>query len=151
MESIYLDEVEKRILNALIDNSRLSYRELAKEVHTSVVTISNKMKKFNRLGIIKKSTVMLDYDILGYQMPVFIRVKVAQGKFSQVEKQLFKDSQVTAIYDSTGDFDMLLLARFRNRNSLNSYLKKIQQYEFVERVHTNLILNVLMEKPMKLI
>ena len=46
----------------------------------------------------------------------------------------------------TGDFDAAILARFKNRRQMDSFLKKIQTYDFVERTNTRLILNAIKEK-----
>lgn len=144
-----IDQSSKRILNALINNSKKSYRELAKEAHVSVATVSNKLKELEKEKIIKKYTTLIDYDELGYDTHVFIKIRVSQGKEFVVEKKLLNDLHVSAIYDITGDFDVLVIARFRNRKDLDKYLKKIQTFEFVNRVQTNLILNTIVEEPIE--
>ena len=63
-----------------------------------------------------------------------------------LETKLFNNPNVTAIYDTTGEFDVLVIARFKNRKALDNYLKIIQGYEFVERTETKLILNTIKEE-----
>ncbi|MEK6873729.1 MAG: Lrp/AsnC family transcriptional regulator [Nanoarchaeota archaeon] len=145
-----LTESEKRIINVLIKDSRKSYRDIAKESKVSIATISNKMKLFNKEGIINGHTTLIDYDKLNYDLHVMISVKVSQGKEVTVEKKLFNNPNVTSIYDITGEFDVLVIARFKNKKSLDNYLKAIQAYEFVERTQTNLILNTIKERPIEL-
>lgn len=144
-----IDQSSKKILNSLIKDSRKSYRELAKEAHVSVATVSNKLKEMSKEGIIRKYTTSIDYDKLGYDTHVFIKIRVSQGKEFIVEKKLLNDFHVSAIYDITGDFDVLVIARFKNRNDLDKYLKKIQTFEFVNRVQTNLILSTIAEEPIE--
>ncbi|RMF04981.1 Lrp/AsnC family transcriptional regulator, partial [Candidatus Woesearchaeota archaeon] len=55
------------------------------------------------------------------------------------------DPHVTAVYDNTGDFDATVIAKFKNRRGLDSFLKKIQTYDFVERTETRMILNTIKE------
>ena len=62
-----------------------------------------------------------------------------------VEKKIAVDSHVFAVYDITGDFDAVVLAKFKSRKSMDAFLKKIQTYDFVERTETNLILNTIKE------
>jgi len=145
-----IDKSSKKILNVLINNSKKSYRELAKEAHVSVGTVSNKLKELEKEKIIKKYTTLVDYDKLGYDIHVFIKIRVSHGKEFSVEKKLLNDFHVSAIYDITGDFDVLVIARFRNRKELDAYLKKIQKFEFVNRVQTNLILNTIAEEPIEI-
>ena len=145
-----LTESEKRIINSLIRNSRQSYRELAKESKVSLATIANKIKLFSKEGVINGHTTLIDYDKLDYDLHVMINIRVSQGKEVVVEKKLFNNPNVTAIYDTTGEFDVLVIARFKNRKALDNYLKVIQAYEFVERTQTNLILNTIKEKPIEI-
>lgn len=51
-----------------------------------------------------------------------------------------------SVYDTTGDFDSLIIAKFKNTNELNSFVKKLLAEEFVERTNTSLILNVVKDE-----
>ncbi|PIN95667.1 AsnC family transcriptional regulator [Candidatus Pacearchaeota archaeon CG10_big_fil_rev_8_21_14_0_10_31_9] len=141
---------DKKIINALIDNPRKSYRELAKEVHVSVATIGNRLKNLEKNSIIKKYSTIIDYDQIGYDTHVMINIRVSRGQEKTVEKKLFNSPNVTAIYDITGEFDILVIARFKNRNGLDVYLKTIQAYEFVQRTQTNLVLSTIKERPIQI-
>jgi DNA-binding Lrp family transcriptional regulator len=101
-------------------------------------------------GLIKGFTAILDHDKLGYEFPVSIRISISKGKLFDVEKRIASHPCVFAIYDITGDFDSLVLAKFKTRKQLDSFLKKIQGFEFVERTETNLILNIIKETALRL-
>ncbi len=145
-----LNESEKRILNALMLNSRQSYKDLAKQAKVSIVTISNKMKKFKDLKIINGFNTLINHSALGYDFHVFIQIKVSRGKESEIEKKLDSSPRISFIYDTTGEFDILIIGRFKSRSDLDKYVKLIQTYDFVERVQTSLILNTIKEKPILL-
>jgi DNA-binding Lrp family transcriptional regulator len=144
-----IDELDKRILNALIDNSRLSYRQIAKKIKVSVVTVMNRVKKLEKEGIIKKYTCLVDYEKLNYGFFVAMNVRISKGKEHDVEKKLALNENVYAIYDITGDFDVEIIGKFKTRHSLDEFVKKIQTFEFVERVNTKLILNIMKEDPIR--
>lgn len=141
-----LDNLAKEIINALIIDSRLSYRELAKKVKVSVVTAMNRAKALEKEGIIRRYTTIIDYDKVGYDVEVMIEIRISKGKLFEVEKKIATDPNVFAVYDMTGEFDAALLARFRNRREMDNFLKRIQTYDFVERTNTRLILNTIKEK-----
>ena len=145
-----LDSVDKKIVNVLSANSRLSYREIAKKVGVSVATALNRVKRMEKENVIQGYTVHVDYEEIGYGVSVVVHVRVAKGKLFAVEKKIAADSHVVALYDITGAFDALVIARFRSRRSLDAFLKKIQGYEFVERTETVLILNEIREKNVQL-
>ena len=141
-----LDNLAKEIINALIIDSRLSYRELAKKVKVSVVTAMNRAKALEKEGIIRRYTTIIDYDKVGYDVEVMIEIRISKGNLFEVEKKIATDPNVFAVYDMTGEFDAALLARFRNRREMDNFLKRIQTYDFVERTNTRLILNTIKEK-----
>ena len=80
-----------------------------------------------------------------YSGPVLIDIKVSGGKLKEVEERLKDEENVSAVYDITGEYDITIIARFRNRHDLDNFVKKLQTLENVERTHTKLILNVVCE------
>ncbi len=141
-----MEETDKKILNILAENSRLSLRQIAKQAHVSVGTVMNHVKSLEKHNIIKKYTAKLDYEKMGYDVEVIIDIRISKGKLFEVEKKISADPNVFAVYDTTGAFDAMILARFSNRRKMDNFLKKIQTYEFVERTETRLILKTMKEE-----
>ncbi len=141
-----IDKTDKDIMSILQEDSRLSYRQIAQRVGVSTATIMNRVKELEKNNIIKKYSVFLDYEKLGYDVEVMIEIRIAKGKLFEVEKEIAHDPNVFAVYDTTGDFDAVILARFQNRRKMDTFLKKIQKYDFVERTNTRFILNTIREK-----
>ena len=48
------------------------------------------------------------------------------------------------------DFDAVIIARFKNRKSMDYFLKKIQTYDFIERTFTKFILHTIKEEPLRI-
>jgi len=143
------DELDKQIMNLLLENSRLSYRQIAKKLKVSAATIMNRTKLLEKGGIIKNYTISIDYEKVGFDIEAIIEMRISKGKLIEVEKKIATNPNVFAVYDITGDFDAIILARFENRRKLDTFLKKIQTYDFVERVFTKIILNTLKEQQLK--
>ncbi len=137
---------DQKILNLLLENSRLSFRELAKKAGISVVTVINRVRELEKESIIKGYTAELDYEKLGYDVLAMILLRISKGKLFEVEKKISIHPNVFAVYDVTGHFDCLIIAKFNNRKALDVFLKKIQAYDFVERTETSLVLNTIKEK-----
>ena len=140
-----IDKKDTDILNILLENSRLSYRQIAKKANISVATVMHRVNRLEKEKIIKKFTTKIDYEQLGYDMQVIIDVRVSKGKLFEVEKKIAKHPNVTAVYDITGDFDVAIVAKFKNRKALDNFIKKLQTFDFVERTQTKLILNAIKE------
>jgi DNA-binding Lrp family transcriptional regulator len=137
------------ILNILLENARLSFREISKKAKVSVVTVINRVRDLEKRGILKAYTAELDYEKLGYDVQAVIHLRIAQGKMLESQRTLAGDSNVFAVYDITGDFDSMVIAKFKSRRGLDTFLKKIQKYEFIKRSKTTLILNTIKEKNIK--
>ncbi|MFH1432616.1 MAG: Lrp/AsnC family transcriptional regulator [archaeon] len=145
-----IDETDNIILNILLDDSKLSLRKIAGKAGISAATVLSRIKRLEKEGYIKKYTVLLDYERLGYDIDVLIDIKISKGKLFELEKKLAKSKNVFAVYDCTGAFDAVILARFRNRRTMDAFLKEIQKYDFIERTNTRLILNTIKEDNIKL-
>ena len=141
-----LDETDKKILNVLLDNSKLSLREISKKVSVSVATVMHRIDNMEEEGVIKSYTATLNYEKVGYDIEVMIEVRISKGKLFEVEKKIATHPNVFGVYDLTGDFDAAILARFKSRRQMDNFLKKIQTYDFVERTNTRLILNIIKQK-----
>ena len=59
------------------------------------------------------------------------------------EKKIARNPNVFAVYDITGEYDALILARFKNREALSTMIKEIHKSPNVERTNTHLILNII--------
>lgn len=143
------DDKDKAILNVVLKNSRLSLREIAKKVGLSVATVMNRLQALEKKGVIEQYGAKIDYEKLGYDVQVIIEIQIAKGKLFQVEKKIAKHPNVFAVYDTTGDFDVVIIARFRSRRTMDNFLKKIQKEEFIIRTRTKLILNIIKEEPIE--
>ena len=144
-----IDETDKKILNVLLEDSRLSYRQIAKNIGVSVATVMHRVNNLENNKIIRNYTTIVDYEKLGYDIEVIFEIRISKGKLFEVEEKIATHPNVFAVYDITGDFDAIILARFENRRKLDTFLKKIQTYDFVERVFTKIILNTLKEQQLK--
>src|SRR3989338_5766362 len=106
----------------------------------------NNIKKLEKEGVIKGYTAKLDYEKSGYDIEVMIEIRISKGRLFDVEKKIAVHPNVFAVYDVTGAFDAVVLARFPTRRQMDTFLKKLQTYEFVERTETKLILNAIKEE-----
>jgi DNA-binding Lrp family transcriptional regulator len=147
---IEIDDVDKKIINNLIDNAKFSYRQLAGKVGVSVATVMNRVKRLEKSGVITKYTIGVKYSLIGYDMQIIMDVRIAKGKLSEVEDKIAKHPNVFAVYDNTGPFDATIIAKFKDRRGADTFIKKVQTYDFVERTETKLLLGTVAEHMIKL-
>ena len=66
MKKIKLDEIDHQILDILIDNARIPFTDISKKLLVSAGTVHVRVKKMEDAGILKGSSLNLDYEKLGY-------------------------------------------------------------------------------------
>ena len=143
-----LDDLDRKIVNHLVAHGRDSYREMAKQLHVSTATVMHRMKSLQE--VVKKVGAQLNYDALGYDVSVIINIRIAKGRLFDVEKKIAVHENVQAVYDVTGDYDAVILARFKSTKQMDKFLKQIQTYDFVERTMTQIILNTMKEESLRI-
>jgi Lrp/AsnC family transcriptional regulator for asnA, asnC and gidA len=137
-----LDDIDRRILKILQRNSRTPLREISKEVGLAESTIYERIKKLKEKGIIKKFTVILDPNSLGFNVLSFILIKTKAGMYSHVAEEIKKYPEICEVYETTGDYDMVVKIRTKSSTELNEFLDRIGSIEGVESTHTMVVLKV---------
>jgi Lrp/AsnC family transcriptional regulator for asnA, asnC and gidA len=143
--SVKVDELDLSILRELKKDARKSHRDLAEKLNVAEGTIYNRINKLQESGIIKRFMVDLDFSKLGYDLTVIIGITVEGGHLAEIEEKIGKKPNVSAVYDVTGEYDALIVAKFAERDSLNDFIKSILRLPYVKRTNTMLVLNVIKE------
>jgi len=141
-----VEELEKKVVRALNQNSRKSFREIAKEIGTSAPVVINKIKKLEEAGAIKGYIPILDPEYFGYALMAVVALRISHGKLIEAQERIAEDPHVMAIYDVTGDWDSIVIARFKSREDLNSFIKGILAQKYVDRTVTHIVLNVVKDE-----
>ena len=145
MSTMELNEVDKKILKALLEDARLSSRQIAKNVGVSTGTVLSRIKKMEEEGLIKGYSALLDHEKLGYQLTVVTEITVSKGKLVEMENEIAKTPNVCGVYDVTGLTDALVIAKFRTRDDLGHFTKRLLALPYLERTNTHVVLTTVKE------
>jgi DNA-binding Lrp family transcriptional regulator len=137
---VSLDEIDLRILGSILKDARKSYRKIANDINVSPPTVLSRVQKLENGGIIKSYSAVLDHEKLGYDLTAVIEVTAVKGKITEVQKHISKFPNVCAVYDITGLTDMIIVAKFRNREELSNFVKKDMSLSYIERTNTHMVL-----------
>jgi DNA-binding Lrp family transcriptional regulator len=140
-----LNEIDNKILKALLEDARFSSRQIAKNVGVSVGTVLSRTKKMEEEGLIKGYSVILDHEKLGYELTVVTEITVAKGKLVDTENEVAKISNVCSVYDVTGLTDAVIVAKFKSREDLGAFTKRLLTLPYVERTNTHVVLTTVKE------
>jgi Lrp/AsnC family transcriptional regulator for asnA, asnC and gidA len=141
-----VDETDLKILQELKKDARQSYREIAEKLKVAEGTVYNRVAKLKETGVLRGFMADIDYSKIGYDLTAIIGLKVAGGKLSQIEEKIAKEPNVSAVYDITGEYDAILVAKFKDRAGLNGLVKRMLAMPEVDRTYTMVVLNVIKEK-----
>ncbi len=140
-----IDELDLQIIKKLQEDSRTSFNKIAGRLNISTGTAYNRIKNLEDKGIITGYTVLVDASRLGYTMTVLVLIQTEGAHILDAEKEIAEIQNVMSVYDITGDFDIAVLARFKTREGLNAFVKKLLTLPYIKRTVTNVALNVVKE------
>jgi DNA-binding Lrp family transcriptional regulator len=140
-----LDETDVKVLKALTEDARLSSRQIAKQCEISIGTVLSRIKRMEEGGIIKGYTVLLDQEKLGYELTVVTEITVSKGRLLEMENEIARIPNVCCVYDLTGLSDAAIIAKFKNREELSKFTKRLLSLPFVERTNTHVVLTTIKE------
>lgn len=140
-----LDDVDHQIINLLQEDSRTSFRNIANKLKIAPGTVYNRIKKLEDKKVLKSYTVIVDPAKVGYDLAAVILIEAEGKHLLDVENEIAKMSNVVSVYDITGDFDIAIIARFKDRTGLNTFIKNLLKVPYVKKTVTNFALNVIKE------
>ncbi len=109
--SVTLDDVDRRIVAALIDDGRLSINELASRVGVSRATAYARLDRLRANGVITGFTAKVDPAKVGYGVAALILVNVEQNEWRAARDELLDLPGVEYLAFTSGGFDMVALVR----------------------------------------
>jgi len=141
-----IDEIDKKILNLLQENGRMSNAEIARRLKMAPSGILERIRKLESSGIIENYEVRLDHKKLGLVLTVFILVKTADSVGSTaIGHEIARIEEVQEVFYIAGEFNYLVKARVSHTDALTELLKKFGKIEGVIDTRTTLVLQEILE------
>lgn len=149
---IELDSVDKGIINILQENSKTAYADIGKQLFVSAGTVHARIKKLEQLKIIKKNTIVVNYEIIGFDITCFLGVFLTKSSFYEnVKKELEQINEIESVHYTTGQYSMFIKMICKDTNHLRNTLHdKIQKIEGIQRTETLISLKESINRQMKL-
>lgn len=127
-----VDNTDFRILQELESNGRIPISELAAIIGMSGPSITDRIRRMEDSGIIRKFTVDIDLAGLGYELEAIVRIKPRPGNLHVVEQMIREEEHFTTCDAVTGDDCFVCRLVFSSMKELDPILTK-----FHDRAETN--------------
>ncbi|UPW84454.1 Lrp/AsnC family transcriptional regulator [Lysinibacillus sp. Ag94] len=107
-----IDDIDKKIINELQNNSRLSMSELGRRVRLSSPSITERVRQMESFGLIKKYTLEVDYEKLDLPIQCIIEATIKNGDYKSFKNYIEKLPNVEFCYRIAGNACYMLKMHF---------------------------------------
>jgi len=140
-----MDDTDVKILKALVSDARLSSRQISKKAGVSIGTVLTRIKRMEKEGVIRGYSAVVDHEKLGYMLTALVEITVSKGRLLEMENEIARMPTVCAVYDVTGLTDAFVIAKFKSREDLSAFAKRLLSLPYVERSNTHVVLTTIKE------
>ncbi len=132
-----VDEIDKKILDVLIDNTRTPFTDIAKKLDVSAGTVHVRVKKMEEAGIIQGSSLSVDYHQLGYTFTAYIGIYLEKTSQTQFVLSRIKEiPYVTVAHITTGKFNIFCKIRAQDTEHAKKVIFSLDDIEGVLRTES---------------
>jgi len=139
------ENLDAKLVNALLDNGRASLRSLAEDLDVSVTTVSNHLGDLEEAGVIEGYSPRVNYDRLGYDVTAVIQLKVEGDALPEITDRLREEKRMVSVYEVTGEFDVIAIGKFQDTDGMNEGIKSLLTDPDIKESNTSVVLNAASE------
>jgi DNA-binding Lrp family transcriptional regulator len=139
------ENLDQKILNALLDDGRASLRSLGEDLDVSVTTVSNHISNLEDDGVIEGYAPIVDYSELGYDVTAILQLKVEGSALPDITERLQKHKHMVTVYETTGDHDIIAIGKFTDTDHMNDQIKELLVDPDINESNTSVVLNTVAE------
>ena len=129
-----LDNKDKKILDVLKQNARLSIRDVAKKTKLRPSTVHKRLQNLISSGIIKEFTLKLDDSALDQDFTAFVYLSTNQD----LPSNFFSNPNLKEAFGITGEYDLLLKYKFKDISQFNDHIISLRKNKAISKTITNI-------------
>jgi len=139
------ENLDRKLVNALLEDGRASLRSLGEDLDVSVTTVSNHISNLEDDGIIQGYAPIVDYGELGYDVTAIIQLKVEGSALPEITDRLQQHKHMVTVYETTGDHDVIAVGKFTDTDHMNEQIKELLIDPDIKESNTSVVLNTVVE------
>ncbi len=141
------DDIDKKILNILQEEGRITNTKLAKEIGISPPSMLERVKRLENSGVIDKFVALIDKEKTGFGLLVLIMVSLSLHQIASLENvknSLIELDEVLECYQVSGDVDFLLKVATKDMNSYKDFVNnKLSGIDGIQNIKTSFVLDTM--------
>lgn len=145
-----IDDLDRKILQLLEQNARITNKELAKQLELSITPVFERVKKLERRGYIKKYVAVLDHEKLDKGMVVFLHIKMQAHNHESIARLMTeaqKLDEVMECYHVTGDTDFLMKVLMPDMKAYEEFvLNKLTKITGIGNINSAIVMSTVKQK-----
>lgn len=134
-------DLDARIVNALLADGRASLRSIADDLDVSVTTVSTHLSDLEDAGIIDGFEPRINYEAVGYDVTAVLELKVEGSALPELATRLRDREQMVSVYEVTGDHDVIAIGKFEDTDDMNDLIKTLLADADVKESNTSVVLD----------
>ncbi|MEH7353483.1 Lrp/AsnC family transcriptional regulator [Neobacillus drentensis] len=123
-----IDVIDKKIIDELQNNSRLSMSELGRRVKLSSPSVTERVRQMESFGLIKKYTLEVDYEKLGLPIQCIIEATVKNGDYKSFKNYIEKLPNVEFCYRIAGNACYMLKMHFETFAKAEKFIDTVSPF-----------------------
>lgn len=132
------DEVDRKILSILKENSRATFTRIAQEVELSEAAVRKRVERMLKEGIIKKFTLEMD---TGDKLKAIILISVQPSRPNpQVAQEVRNIEGVDLVLEVAGEVDIIVIVSGSSMQEVNKYIDDIRKIEGLSKTNSMIVL-----------
>jgi DNA-binding Lrp family transcriptional regulator len=140
MESLGIDRLDARLLEAVAESPRAGVMELARKLKVARGTVQARLEKLQRRGVVTGFSPDIDLRALGYDVLAFVTLEIAQGRLVDVVEHLAGIPEVLEVHATTGPGDLHARVVARTNEHLQLVIGNILAVAGISRTTTQIAL-----------
>lgn len=136
-----IDETDRKILDILMENGRISYVELGERVNLSRVAVRDRVEQLMKNGVIEKFSVVINSEKLGKEVSAFFEVDVDPKMLVEVAQNLADHPNVASMYQMTGPSRLHMHVLVEDFSKLETFInEELYSVQGITRVESHVLL-----------
>ena len=145
--AVSLDKIDYKILKSSLEDGRISYSAIAKETDLTDVAIKKRVDSLKRKGVISSITADINYDVLGFQNPLYIQIRSDISKNKDIVKRLNSFDYVVELYQVLGEYNFLAKLVMPNVGYAEKFIGELGALDGVKDIKTLVVLSKIKNTP----